>query len=82
MRKENCEYVSFIHGRIEQEEVIEYKVNYCEVNYEYEHTKEVDYVKTRPCLIDCEYVMGEIVDIIEGKKADCIKTKTLIVNIW
>ena len=34
--QENCEYV--IHGRIEQEEAIEYKINYCEVNYyEYKH---------------------------------------------
>ena len=50
-RKENCKYASFIHERIEQEEVIEYKVNYCKINYEYEHVKEADYVKTRPCLM-------------------------------
>ena len=35
--------------------------------------KEVDYVKIRPCLIDDEHVEGEIVEIIEEKKADCIK---------
>ena len=49
--------------KIEKEEVTEYKVNYCEVNYVYDHVKEADYVKTRPYLIDDEHLMGEIVEI-------------------
>ena len=36
--------------------------------------KEVDYVKTRPYLIDDEHIEGEIVEIIEEKKADCLKS--------
>ena len=51
-RKENCQHVSFISGRIEKEEVIECKINYHEVNYEYEHVKKVDCIKQKPCLID------------------------------
>ena len=48
--KAKKEYVSVTYGRIEQEEVIEYKVEYCEVNYyEYEHEQEVDCFKSRPC---------------------------------
>ena len=39
--KAKKEYVSVIHGRIEQEEAIEYKVEYCEVNYEYKHNKKL-----------------------------------------
>ena len=74
-RKENCECVSLISGRIEKEEAIECKVNYHEVNYEYEHVKKVDCIKQKPCLIDHEYIMGEIVEIIE-KEADCIKSKS------
>ena len=31
--KAKKEYVNVIYERIEQEEVIEYKVNYCEVNH-------------------------------------------------
>ena len=55
------EYVCVIHGRIEQEEAIEYQVEYCEVNYyEYEHKQEVDCIKSRPFLIDCEYIVCEI----------------------
>ena len=69
-RKENCKYVNFIHRRIEKEEFIEYKVNFCDVNHEYEHKKEVDYAKNRPCLIDCGYMIGEIVEIIKEKKVD------------
>ena len=49
--------------KIEKEEITEYKVNYCEVNYEYELVKEADYVKTRAYLIDDEHLMGEIVAI-------------------
>ena len=55
------EYVNVICARMEEEELIEYKVNYCEVNYKYEHVKEVYYVKNRPCLIDDEYLVSEIV---------------------
>ena len=40
-----------------QEEAIEYKVEYCEVNYEYEHKQEVNCIKSRPFLIDCEYIV-------------------------
>ena len=79
-RKENCKYACFICGRIEQEEVIEYKVNYCEVNYEYEHVKEVDYVKTRPYLIDDEHLMGEIVEIIKEKKANYVQQKLCLIG--
>ena len=71
--KAKKEYVNVIYKRIEQEEVIEYKANYCEVNYEYEHVKEVDYVKIRPYLIDDEHIEHEIVEIIEEKKDDCLK---------
>ena len=60
--KARKEYVSVIHGRIEQEEAIEYKGNYCEVNYEYEHMQEVDCIKPIPCLIDCEYIVCEIIE--------------------
>ena len=57
------EYVRVIHGRIEQEEAIEYKVEYCEVNYyEYEHKQEVDCIKSRPFLIGCEYIVCEIIE--------------------
>ena len=79
-RKENCKYVTLIHERIEQEEVAEYKVNYCEVNYEYEHVKEADYVKTRPCLIDDEQLIYEIVEIIKGKKADHVQQKPCLID--
>ena len=34
--KAKKEHVSFVYERIEQEEVIEYEVDYCQVNY-YEH---------------------------------------------
>ena len=60
--KAKKEYVSVIHGRIEQEEAIEYKAEYCEVDYEYEHKQEVDYIKSRPFLIDCEYTVREIIE--------------------
>ena len=74
------EYVSVIHERIEQEKVIEYKVDYCEVNYcEYEHKQEVDCIKLKPCLIDNEYIVCEIIEdhkvecceIIEDHKVEC-----------
>ena len=60
--KAKKEYVSVIHGRIVQEEAIEYKVEYCEVNYEYKHKQELDCIKLRPFLIDCEYIVCEIID--------------------
>ena len=58
-RKENCEFVSFISGRIGKEEVIECNFDYHEVNYEYEHVKKVYCMKQKPCLIDCEYIVCE-----------------------
>ena len=79
-RKENCKYASFINEKTEQEEVIEYKVNYCEVSYEYEHVKEADYVKTRPYLIDDEHLMGEIVEIIKEKKVDYVQQKPCLIG--
>ena len=79
-RKENRKYDSFVCGRIEKEEVIECKVNYHEVNYEYEHVKKVDCIKQKPSLIDHEYIMGEIVEIIEEKNADCIKSKSCLID--
>ena len=69
--KARKEYVSVVHGRIEQEEVIECKVNYCEVNYEYEHTQEVDCIKSRPLLTDCGYIVCKL---IEDKKAEFCET--------
>ena len=42
------EYVSVIHQVIKQEEVVNYGVNYYEVNYQYEKIKKVDYIKSRP----------------------------------
>ena len=60
--KAKKKYVSVIHGRIEQEKAIEYKVKYCEVNYEYKRMQEVDCIKPRPCLIDCEYIVCEIIE--------------------
>ena len=76
--KAKKEYVSVIHRRIEQEEAIEYKAEYCEVNYEYEHKQEVDCIKSRPFLIDCEYIVREIIEdqrveyceIIEDQKVE------------
>ena len=40
--KTKKEYVSVIHQVIEQEEVVNFDVNYYEVNYEYEKIKKVD----------------------------------------
>ena len=61
--KAKKEYVSVINERIEQKEIIEYKVEYGKVNYyEYEHKQEVDCIKSRPCLIDCEYIVCEIIE--------------------
>ena len=60
-KKESC--VSVIYERIEHEEVIKYEVDYCEVNYyEYEHKQEVDHIEPRPCLIDSECIVCEIVE--------------------
>ena len=62
-----------IHGRIEQEEAIEYKVEYCEVSYECEHKQEVDCIKSRPFLIDWEYIVRgrvEYFEIIEDQKVE------------
>ena len=78
--KARKECVSVIHGRIEQEEVIEYWVEYCEVNnYEYKHKQEVDCIKSRPCLIDSKYTVCESIEdqkveyceIIENQKVEC-----------
>ena len=61
--KAKKEYISVIHGRIEQEEAIEYRFDYCEVNYyEYEHKQEVDCIKLKPCLIDSECIVCEIIE--------------------
>ena len=76
--KAKKEYVSVIHGRIGQEEAIEYKVEYCEVNYEHEHRQEVDSIKSRPFLIGCEYTVRKIIEdqriqyceIIEDQKVE------------
>ena len=66
--KEIKKDVNVIHQVIEKEEVVQYNVNYCEANYEYEHVKEVDYVKNKPYLVDDEHRQVEIVEIIEEKK--------------
>ena len=76
--KTKKEYVSVIHNVIEQEEIVDYNVNYYEVNYEYEKIKKVDCITSRPCLIDCEYIVCEIIEdqkaeyceIIEDQKAE------------
>ena len=47
--KTKKEYVSVIHNVIEQEEIVDYNVNYYEVNYEYEKIKKVDCITSRPC---------------------------------
>ena len=56
------EYVSVIYQVIEQEAVVNYDVNYYKVNYEYEKIKKVAYIKSRSCLIDCEYIICEIIE--------------------
>ena len=67
--KGKCKYVSFLHGRIEQKNAIEYEGNYCEVNYyECEHKKEVYCIESKPCLIDSEYIICEI---IEDQNVEC-----------
>ena len=80
--KAKKEYVSVTYGRIKQEVVIECKVEYCEVNYfEYEHKQEVDRVKSRPCLIDSEYIVCKLIEdqkveyyeIIEDQNVECCK---------
>ena len=43
------EYVNDIYERIKQGEV----------NYEYDHIEEANYVKTKPYLIDDEQIIGE-----------------------
>ena len=58
--KEKKEYVSDINRRIEQEEVAEYKV--VQVNYECKNIQEIDSIKQKPCLIDCEYIVCEIIE--------------------
>ena len=77
--KAKKEYVSVTHGRIEKEEPIEYKVEYYEVNYyEYEHKQEVGCNKSKPCLIDSEYFVCELIEnqkveycaFIEGQKVE------------
>ena len=50
-RKENRKYVSFMHQKIEQEEVIEYRVDYCKASYEHENTQKIDYIEPKSCLI-------------------------------
>ena len=67
--KNKKEYVNVIYERIEQEEVIEYKVNYCEVNhYEYENKKEVYCIESKPCLINSELIVCRV---IEDQKVEC-----------
>ena len=62
--KVNKEYVRVIYQVVKQEEVVNYDVNY----YEYEKIKKVDYIKSTPCLVDCEYIVCEI---IEDQKVEC-----------
>ena len=74
--KAKKECVSVIHGRIEQEEVIKFEVDFCEVNYyEYEHKQEVDYIEPITCLIDSEHIVCEL---IEYKKVEFCEIIELI----
>ena len=66
-------YVSVFHQVIEQEEVVNYDVNYYEVNYEYEKIRKVNYIKSRPCLIDCEYIVCEIIEDQKVKDINMLK---------
>ena len=65
------EYANSIYERIKQEEV----------NYEYEHIEEANYVKTKPYLIDDEQIIGEEKKIdceyivVEEKKVECCKVE-------
>ena len=72
IKRVSSERVSFIHQRIEQEEVMEYRVNYYDVDYyEYEYSKEVDYIESRPCLIEIiEDQNVECCEIIEDQKVE------------
>ena len=74
--KAKTEYVSVVHERIGQEEVINYEVNYCEVNYyEYEHKQEVDYIQSRPCLIDSEDIVCELIEDREVEYGEIIEDR-------
>ena len=67
--KAKKEYVDVVYERMEQEEVIEYKVNYCDVNhYEYENKKEVYRIESKPCLTDNELIVCRV---IEDQKVEC-----------
>ena len=68
IKKAKKEYASVIHQIIAQEEVVEYKFNYCEVNCEYEEVQKVDCIKSKPYLVDDEHRQVEIVKTIEEKK--------------
>ena len=71
------EYVSVIHQVIEQEEVVNYDFNYYEVNYEYEKITKVDYIKSRPCLIDCEYIVCEIIEDQKAEDMNMLKSSII-----
>ena len=80
---EGIEYF-FSENDFEYEEIKEYanntyeRIKQEEVNYEYEHIEEANYVKTKLYLIDDEQIIGE-------EKNDCeyivVEEKRLIVNI-
>ena len=63
----------------------EYKLEYFEVNYEHENVQKVDCTKQKPCLIGCEYMIGETiekkkieyfeVEIIEEKMIECCEVE-------
>ena len=70
------EEISVIHGRIEQEEFIEYKADYCEVNYECENIRDVDCIKLKPYLIDSGYIVCEIIEEQKAESYEIIEDQT------
>ena len=70
------EYVSVIHQVIEQEEIVNYNDNYYEVNYDHEK-KKVDFIKSRPCLIDCEYIVCEIIEDQKVEDINMLKSSII-----
>ena len=72
-KKEIIECVA-IKGIIEQEYAVDYDVNYFRANYRRcERVQGIDYVKYKPNLINDEHREVEIVEIIDGNKAEFYK---------
>ena len=74
---EGIEYL-FSENDLEYEEIKEYAndiyeiIKQKEVNYEYEHIEEANYVKIKPYLINDEQIIGDCEYIVVGeKKVEC-----------